>query len=101
MALALLVFVGHACVLPAAAHGEREEAGLESGPQRGDEPESPPHVSSCEASWVRPAPLTIGPAPVPARDAVPPPALSATALGAERPRAVADPHVLQHPPLRI
>jgi hypothetical protein len=100
MALALLVFVGHACVLPAAAHGEREEAGLQSGPQRGNEPESPPHVSSCEASGVRSAPLTMGQAPVPARDAVPP-ALGATALGAVRSRAAADPHVLLHPPLRI
>lgn len=101
MALLLLVFVGHACVLPAAAHSEHEEAGLQSSPQPGDERESSPHVSSCEAFGMRPAPLTIGQAPVPARDAVPLPALGATALGAERPRAVADLQVLLHPPLRI
>jgi len=101
MALSLLVFVGHVCVLPAAAHGEREEAGLQSSPHPGDARESLPHVSSCEASGVRPAPLTIGQAPVPARDAVPLAALGATALGAGRPRAVADPHVLLRPPLRI
>jgi hypothetical protein len=90
MALSLLVFVGHACVVPAAAGGEREAAGLPSNPQSGDEREASAHVSSCEASVVRPAPLG---------QAMPLPALGPTTL--ERSRTVAHPHVLLRPPLRI
>lgn len=100
MALSLLVFVGHACVVPAAAYGEREAAGRQSTPQSGDEREAPPHVSSCETSVVRPAPLAIGQEPVvPAGQAVSLPALGPTTL--ERSHAFARPYVLLHPPLRI
>lgn len=99
MALSLLVFVGHTCVVPAAAGGEREAAGLQSNPQSEDEREASPHVSSCEASVVRPAPLAIGEALVPAGQAMPLPALGPTPL--ERSRTVAQPHVLLRPPLRI
>jgi hypothetical protein len=100
MALALLVLVGHACVLPGAAHGEREEAGRRSSPQPGDERESTAHVSSCEASVVRPAPLATGQElVVPAGQAALLPALGPTTL--ERSRTFAHPYVLLHPPLRI
>src|ERR687891_2456144 len=99
MALSLLVPVGHACVVPAAASAEREPPGLHSHEQPGDEREAAPHVSSCDATAVPSAHLAAGQAPVVARPASLSPALDATPLRTERPPISARPPLaLLHAP---
>ena len=98
----MLVFVGHACVIPIHAYAERDAPGLQSDPQPGDRSQATPHVSSCEVIEARPACLAIGQAMAEASLAVPSRAPGVVTLGTERsPTFARLPHVLLHAPLRI